>query len=203
MAFLLFMLVFLAIGAAVVYGVVKLIGKNAVAVKKKQADVSATLLPMIAGEANGDRFTGTYAGRPVAAYAREQRDPADMDSSNRSMQYYFVTSMHAGPGISDWEVTFMGDKLMGMAGVKAWHVKTHDKALEARLIDAGALDCVAHVGEHHPAFVYNAKTGDVYTNSPMSVHKVYPDGATFKTNLEALAALAACNAKANVATIGA
>ncbi|GAC1301874.1 MAG: hypothetical protein NVSMB19_10480 [Vulcanimicrobiaceae bacterium] len=193
------LLIFFLVTAAVLYGFVKLFRANVRMSKKKFGDASAALLPLIAGTANADKLTGTYCGKSVTAHLLRQVESGGTDG-DRDVAYYFVTSLTAGPGHANWSLVYTGDALMGL-GTKSWHIRTKDEALKQRLTEAGALDAVARLGDHKPEIAYGANDGIVSATSPRSYRKTYPDAAAFKNTLEALAALADCNVRANVALL--
>jgi hypothetical protein len=192
--FVVFMLVLLLVFVGVIAGVVMLIRASSRAGKKRFDDASSALLPLIAGVATNQQLHGTYQGMQVTAsiVVDSQQRAGDDERTN---VYYFITSMAAGPGQSDWTLTYGGEGLLG-TGHKAWQVKSGDAALAARLTEANAV-AAAERSSVPSAFAYRAADGILTSRLPGAYHKTWPDAATFGNQLEVLAALADCNRQAS------
>ena len=197
LGFLIFMVVLLLVFGGAIAGVVLLVRASSGAGKKHFAEVSSSLLPLIAGTAQGEKLVGTYAGSNVVASIVVQAGSAG-DADGRTNEYYFLTTFAAGPASADWSLAFQGDGLLH-SGQKSWHLKTKDHELEARLVDAGVLAAAAPWTDAAPTITYRAKDGSMTATSPRSFKKTWPTAVAFGNHLAVLAALVECNRKANAA----
>lgn len=198
LGFLIFMLVLLVFFGGGIAGIVFLVRASSRAGKKHFDDVSNSLLPLIAGAAQGQNLVGTYAGNRVVASIVAQAGTSDGDGDGRTNEYYFLTTFAAGPASADWSLAYQGDGLLH-SGQKSWHLKTKDQELEMRLTEAGVLAAVAPWIDGAPTITYHAKDGSLTATSPRSFKKTWPTAAVFGSYLAALAALVDCNRKANAA----
>jgi hypothetical protein len=190
------MLVLLVFFGGGIAGIVFLVRASSRAGKKHFDDVSNSLLPLIAGTAQGQNLMGTYAGNRVVASIVVQAGISDGDG--RTNEYYFLTTFAAGPGSADWSLAYEGDGVLH-SGQKSWHLKTKDQELETRLTEAGVLAAVAPWIDGAPTITYHAKDGSLTATSPRTYKKTWPAAAAFANHLAVLAALVDCNRKANAA----
>ena len=197
LGFLIFMIVLLVIFGGVIAGIVFLLRAASGAGKKHFADVSTALLPLIAGTAQGEKLVGTYAGTSVVA-SIVVRAGSSSDAGGQANEYFFMTTLAAGPATADWSLAYEGDGLLH-SGQKTWHLKTKDRDLEARLIAAGVLAAVAPWTDAAPTITYRAQDGALTATSPRTFKKTWPTAAAFASHLAVLGALVACNRTANAA----
>jgi hypothetical protein len=194
LGFLIFMFVLLLVFGGVIAGIVFLVRASSRAGKKHFDDVSTSLLPLIAGTAQGQKLVGTYAGTSVVASIVVQAGTSDGDG--RTNEYYFLTTFAAGPGSADWSLAYEGDGVLH-SGQKSWHLKTKDHELETRLAEAGVLGAAAPWTDGAPTITYRAKDGSLTATSPRTYKKTWPAAAAFANHLAVLAALVECNRRAN------